>query len=329
MKPSSTIAIAGATGFVGANLCRYFLDQGMKVLALTGPATANWRLPDHSSLSILQIDLTAVKEIALFVRTCTPDYFINCAAYGAYPSQTNREQIYDVNFNAVRHLLECLYLDQRIKGFIQAGSSSEYGLNCEAPMESSDVCPDSHYAVSKAAASAAVRYYGKKLNLPAWVFRLYSVYGPWEESSRLIPTLLRSASHSRLPPLVDKRISRDFVFVEDVCNAFGRLIRNADQLPRGEIYNIGTGTCVTLEELVECSRKLFRINEEPQWGSMPNRSWDNTQWMANPTKAKRDFSWQATTSIADGLVKTYRWMEANPTLVSMAMNHSILTTVSA
>jgi dolichol-phosphate mannosyltransferase len=253
-----------------------------------------------------------------------PSVVINCAAYGAYSSQTDAERIYRVNLHAVRYLLEAARELPRLRAFIQAGSSSEYGLNCSAPSEESHTLPDSDYAVSKIGATAVTQLYALKHGVPAWVFRLYSVYGPFEDFSRLVPRLLLSAREQTFPALVNPAISRDFVFVDDVCRAVESLVEKAPSLRPGEIYNIGTGNRTTLGDLVSLVRSTFAIASEPQWGTMPNRSWDHRDWYADPRKAKRELGWNASVLLGDGLSRTMRWLDSNPDLISEGQRSSVL-----
>jgi dolichol-phosphate mannosyltransferase len=197
-------------------------------------------------------------------------------------------------------------------------------MNCSGPSEDEATLPDSDYAVSKVAASAFVKFYGIKYGMPAWVLRLYSVYGPYEDFSRLLPRLLLCAKEKKLPDLVNPNISRDFVHVDDVCNAFTTLIDKAHQLRRGEVYNIGTGTRTSLADLVSLTQRAFHVPGEPAWGSMPNRHWDHSDWFSNPTKARNDLGWQATTSLEQGLLSTMRWIDGNSAAVVEGQQTSVL-----
>lgn len=322
--PSGTILVSGACGFIGAYLCRYFASRGASVLAVDGPSGNDWRLRGLPGVRRVKLDLTSWPDVRTVLAREMPSVVINCAAYGAYSSQTDAERIYRVNLHAVRYLLEAARELPTLRAFIQAGSSSEYGLNCSAPSEAAPTLPDSDYAASKIGATAVTQLYALKHGVPAWVFRLYSVYGPYEDFSRLVPRLLLGAQQRTWPPLVNPAISRDFVFVDDVCRAVEAVINQSQSLRPGEIYNIGTGARTTLGELVSLVRSTFDISAEPEWGSMPNRSWDHPDWFSDPRKAKRDFGWAASLSLRDGLLATMRWLEANPDVVAEGQQSSVL-----
>lgn len=322
--PDGTILVAGACGFIGAYICRYFAARGASVLAVDGPSGNAWRIRDVPGIRRVRLDLTSWPDVKSVLTSEQPSVVINCAAYGAYSSQTDAERIYRVNLHAVRYLLEAARELPRLRAFIQAGSSSEYGLNCTAPSEDGPTRPDSDYAVSKIGATAATQFYALKHGVPAWVFRLYSVYGPFEDFSRLVPRLLLSAREKTFPALVNPAISRDFVFVDDVCRAVESLVEKAPSLRPGEVYNIGTGARTTLGDLVALVRSTFDIASEPQWGTMPNRAWDHPDWYADPRKAQRELGWSAWVSLRDGLSASMRWLESNPDLVIEGQRSSVL-----
>ena len=107
-----------------------------------------------------------------------------------------------------------------IAAYVHAGTSSEYGLNSNRPSEDSVLRPNSHYAVSKAAAASLISYYGVVERMPVVNLRLYSAYGPWEDSSRLIPQVCLRSLEGSLPTLAGPEVTRDFVHVDDVVHAF-------------------------------------------------------------------------------------------------------------
>jgi nucleoside-diphosphate-sugar epimerase len=316
------IVVTGASGFVGANLLRHFRAKGKHVIGLEGPTGADWRTRGLN-VEIVRLDLCQEADVKAFMREVRPSAVLNCAAYGAYPSQTDSSRIYRVNFDAVRFMLEALRDSPGFRAFVHAGSSSEYGQNCSAPSELAPTVPDSDYAVSKVAATALLQFYASKHRLPCWVLRLYSVYGPFEDLSRLVPRVLRKAQNKELPPLVNPLVSRDFVYVDDVAAAFERVVERSQQLKTGEVYNIGAGRRVTLEDLIAVARATFDITRAPEWGSMPDRHWDHKDWYSDPSKASRELEWSARTSLSDGLLRTMHWMAQNPELVREGEQHSV------
>src|SRR6185295_16345869 len=103
-------------------------------------------------------------------------------------------------------------------------------------------------AVSKIAAAHLIYFFGKRRGLPCANLRLYSVYGPLEDSSRLVPEVIRQGIAGKLPEFVDPAISRDFLYVEDAVSSFVHAALYLDEAQWGESFNIGTGREVTIGE---------------------------------------------------------------------------------
>jgi len=318
------VVVTGCSGFVGANLVAGVSARGGRVIGVESPSGIDWRTRSLPGVEFVRLDLCREAEVRAFVRDVQPLAVYNCAAYGAYSVQADAQRIYDVNLLAVRHLLEAVRGIPGFRAFVQAGSSSEYGFNCAAPSEAAAVEPDSDYAVSKVAATALVGMYAHKYAVPGFVLRLYSLYGPYEDFSRLVPNLLSAAREGRFPPLVNPNISRDFVYVADAVQAFEAILNRAPELRPGEVFNVGTGVRTTLADLAMLVRELFQVQAEPQWGTMPERSWDHPAWYANPEKAAADLGWRAVTPLRDGLTATARWLEQNPALVAEGRQKTVL-----
>jgi dolichol-phosphate mannosyltransferase len=170
--------------------------------------------------------------------------------------------------------------------YVHAGSSSEYGDNASGPKEDGFTAPNSHYAVSKVAAANLLYYYGKKLGVPCANLRLYSVFGPMEDSSRLIHAVVRYGLEHKYPEFVNSNTSRDFVYVDDACEAFFDAALNLRPDFYGESFNIGTGRKTTIGDIVEIARKVFEIEAPPQF-TMEGRHWDLSDWYADVKKAAR------------------------------------------
>jgi len=300
------ILVTGAAGFVGANLFRRIFEQRQDVYAVV-QTVRNWRLegiPDTHIVGANVNDHAALKHL---VDQVAPQTVFDCVAYGAYSFERDPSLIYETNFQSIV-TLTTLLKERGISAFVHAGTSSEYGSNSAAPAENDPCRPNSHYAVSKVATAEYLRYLGKHQRFPCVSLRLYSVYGPLEDGSRLIPNLLHKALNGSLPPFVDPTTSRDFVHVDDVSAAFILAAAKMNPDLYGESLNIGSGKCTTIADLAQLTREVFQVAEEPKFGAMEGRSWDLADWYANPAKAREMLGWQARIALADGLRSTAAWV---------------------
>jgi dolichol-phosphate mannosyltransferase len=268
-----------------------------------------YRLAEIPDSQVVATDLNDTASVRNMVTSISPQTVFHCAAYGAYSFEQEPGLIYRTNFQSVVNLVGEL-ARVGLAAFVHAGSSSEYGTRCSGPHES-DVClPNSDYAVSKVAAADYLYYMGKQRAFPAVNLRIYSAYGPLEDTSRLIPNLLRHAVSGGYPPLVDATTSRDFIHVSDVCSAFILSASKMNPGLYGESFNIGTGQCTTIKDLALIAQSVFSIAQAPVFGSMQGRSWDLSNWYANPEKAERVLGWKAKIQLEKGLEQTAAWVSS-------------------
>ncbi len=304
-KLDGPILILGASGFVGSQLFKKIFQFREDVYALTKNGK-NWRLEDVPNENIFTIDLIDINHFKFVFDKINPLTIFDCMSYGAYHFEENADLIYETNLIAFSRILDFLN-NKKISSYIHAGSSSEYGLNSSAPVENSTLSPNSHYSVSKVAAGALIKFYGKTLGFPIINLRIYSVYGPYEEPARLIPNVIEAAIQKKFPPFVNKNISRDFIFIDDVINAFlcSSIYLSSDSY--GESYNIGTGNKTTIESFSYLVKDVFKIKQNPKFSSRKNNKWDLSDWYANPKLFKKKFHWKPLVSLEEGLKKTFDW----------------------
>ena len=295
--------VTGGSGFVGANLTRRLLSEGHEVHLLLRPGYTRWRLQEiEEEVRIHLGDLRDREEVTRLFEQAGPEWVFHLATYGAYVWQDDVHDMVETNIKGTINLVRA-GLEAGVQVIVNTGSSSEYGLKDHAPSEDELLIPNSHYAWTKAAATHFCTYLARCESIPIPTLRLYSVYGPYEEPSRLIPTLIAKGLEGTLPPLVNPDIGRDFVFVEDVCEAY---LLAAQQRPRdpGAVYNVGTGKQTTISQLVEIAIEMMGIKEEPAWGSMSARHWDTSTWCGDCRKIQRELGWHPRHALADGLRKT-------------------------
>jgi dolichol-phosphate mannosyltransferase len=299
--------VTGAGGFVGANLVGHLLDLGHDVVAIERPGGSHWRLDRVAGdAADVDLDLLDVDGVERLVRDVRPEWIFHLAAYGAYSWQRDSERIMQTNLvSTVRLLAACE--SQGFDAFVHAGSSSEYGFKDHAPLESERVEPNSDYAVMKAAATMHGRFVARRDDFHVVTLRLYSIFGPWEEPGRLMPTLCARGLERRLPPLVAPDTPRDFVSVADANRAFVIAAERTD-VPRGAVYNIGSGRETKLRDVVELAREVFAIESAPEWGTEPQRDWDAKVWVADPGLAAAELGWRARDDLAAGFRAIAGWL---------------------
>lgn len=298
--------LTGGTGFVGANLARRLLRDGHGVHLVVRPEHAGWRIEEiRNDIQLHMIDFSDTKSVSKTLAEIKPDWIFHLAAHGAYSWQKDALEIARTNFIGTVALVEAA-LKTGFESFIHTGSSSEYGFKDHAPSENEWLEPNSDYAVAKAAATLFCRQRAQAHKAHIVTLRLYSAFGPYEDPNRLMPNLIRHGLKGELPALVNPDTARDYIYVDDVCDA---CIVTAQKRPPefGAVYNLGTGVQTTLREVVGAARRLLCISAEPQWGSMPSRIWDTSIWVADNRKIKSELGWHPQFSFPQGFQRMVEW----------------------
>ena len=233
------ILITGAAGFVGSNLTRYFVSRGIKVNIMIKRSSNTWRLNDIiKKTNVHYTDISDINNVKKIIKKIKPKTIFHLATHGGYSDQTDlvkiKKSILDATYNLIN---ECKKYKFNI--FINTGSSSEYGFKNKAMKESDILVPNSYYSVFKSSSSLYCQYESLKSNIQIVTIRPFHVYGPYERSNRLIPSLIRNMLNDKKVKLVSPKVSRDMIYISDVVN-FYIMLANKKNL-KGEIFNLGSG----------------------------------------------------------------------------------------
>jgi len=315
----TNVLITGGSGFVGSNLARKLLEQGYSVSLFLRKESNLWRIQKIlDKLEIYYIDNPDITKIKKHVNQIKPEKIFHLAAYGGYPFQQDISSTIQNNIFYSVNLMQSLINLKGLKMFVNVGSSSEYGLK-NSPMNESDPCvPFTPYGISKTAQTLFAKYFSNQKKFPSVTLRLFSVYGPYEEPGRLITDIMESIIRKRKLKLFSPLPRRDFIFVDDVVNAFIKAAESEDV--NGEIINIGSGYESSVGDIINIIKETIDEKLFFSWGDkQKQRNFDkNTQWVANITKAKNLLDWKPDTSLKVGLTETYNWFKKNIELYNNA-----------
>lgn len=302
---AATVLVTGGTGFVGANLVRRLIQEGGRPHLLVRPAANWWRLEDvREQLEPHTVDVLDFDQLCGVVREIRPELIYHLATYGAYASQTDADQVIRTDILGTWNLLRaCGASPYRL--FVNTGSSSEYGWKSQAMRETDLLEPNSYYAVAKSAQTLLCQHVARSEQRPINTFRLFSVYGPYEEPSRLFPTIIQRSLRGEALEMVSPQTARDFVYIDDVVDAYLQIDRLAAHV--GETFNIGTGVQSTLRDVVDAVQQAVGAEVPVRWGTMPSRIWDTDTWVADGTKARRLLQWSPSTRLEEGVRRMVGW----------------------
>ena len=322
MIKNKKILITGATGFIGANITREFLKSGNNIFILTRDTSNKWRIKDIlGNIKEYQVDLLNYEKLEKIISDIKPEIIFHTAVYGGFLFQREEDEIFRTNMMGTVNLLNaCLKVGFDI--FVNTGSSSEYGLKNGAIKESDMLEPITLYGVTKASATLFCSMKAKTENLPIVTLRLFSPYGYYEKQTRLIPSVIISCLKGENPQLSFPEPVRDFIFIEDVIEAYAKVVENKEKVI-GAIFNVGCGNQHSVAEVVEHIIKLTDKKVYPVWGNIVNPRNEPQVWQADISKAKNILKWQPKHSLEEELSKTIKWFEENFSLYKRSIEQEI------
>jgi len=294
----ATVVVTGAAGFLGRNLVRAARAAGVRVVPMVRPGTQG--SPEGAALELDVRDAAAWRTALSAIE---PDAVVHLAGAGVR-SGGALEELLEVNAVGLAVLARALVEDDRGTALVVAGTSFEYAPVDAPLLESAPVVPVSPYGVSKAAATAVARFYSEQL--PTTVLRPFQIYGPGEPLPRLIPYVIDCAVRGVRAELGPGTNVRDFVYVDDVAEAFLRSLAVPPVKPGLRVLNVGTGVGTRLADMVgELARLLTErgLGPELRFGSRDDKGPERS-YVADITALRENLRWMPQTALTEGLRQT-------------------------
>ena len=318
-----TILITGGAGFIGSNLCEYFLSKNYKVICLDNFATGHrHNLKDfinNSSFRLIEGDIRKLADCHEAVQGV--DYVLHQAALGSVPRSINDPiTTNDVNVSGFLNMLVASR-DAKVKRFVYAASSSTYGDSAGLP-KVEDVIgkPLSPYAITKYVNELYAEIFSRTYGLESIGLRYFNVFGRKQDPNgayaAVIPKFVMQLMQLQSPVINgDGNYSRDFTYIENVIqmNELAMLTQNPEAV--NTVYNTAYGDRNTLNNLVNYLKE-FLAQYEPKIANInieygPNRAGDIPHSLASIDKAKRLLGYNPKFSMQKGLKEAVHWYWEN------------------
>jgi len=304
---NKVILITGAAGFIGSMVAKSFLDKGFNVLSIDNFSTGlKSNVPN--GVDVIEGDVgdeNIIKELLNYKI----DGIIHIA--GQSSGQISFENpVYDFKTNALSTLLLLKYaVAAGVKIFLYASSMSVYGNLTHLPArENSITVPESIYAVGKLASEQYLRIFSQK-GIQTTALRLFNVYGPGQNLSNLkqgmLSIYLAQALYSKEVIVKGtKDRYRDFVYIDDVVEAFSLLYFNDQQNPFA-LYNVCSGKPKTVDELLEKIEHAINLKLKRKFTD--GIIGDQFGIYGDFSRLKQDTGWQPSISFTTGLNNMIVW----------------------
>ncbi len=301
------VLVTGGAGFIGSHLVERCLQKGYQTTVVDNLMTGSLsNLKD--CLAHIELLEGSVEEISTLPIDLNEYDIIFHLAASAYVPPSVENPLYDYRSNlwSTFVLLEELRKLSKIPALIYASSAAVYGDPLKIPITEKELTvPVSPYGVSKLAAERYINVYARLYGIRATSLRLFSVYGPRQRKQviyDLMKKLINDPSH--LSVIGDGSQQRDFVFVEDVVNAFFAAWDNSSL--HGDVYNVASGHHVSIEQLVQILCQVSNLNPKIEF-SGSTRLGDAERWIVDITKLKT-LGCVPSVTLNIGLERTYQWL---------------------
>ena len=319
LESKTTILITGGAGFIGTNLCEYFLSKGYFVVCFDNFATGH----KHNIAEFLELenfkliegdvrDLEQCKNAVIGV-----DYVLHQAALGSVPRSINDPiTSNEVNVSGFLNMLVASR-DAGVKRFVYAASSSTYGDSEALPkVEDTIGKPLSPYAITKYVNELYAEIFSNTYGFETIGLRYFNVFGRRQDPNgayaAVIPKFVMQLMKHESPIINgDGNFSRDFTYIDNVIqmNELAMLTQNPEAV--NTVYNTAFGDRTTLNDMVSYLKEYLSEYDSAiatiDVVHGPNRAGDIPHSLASIDKAKRLLNYTPNYSFQSGLKEAVKW----------------------
>ena len=324
MIQEKTILITGGAGFIGSNLCEYFLRSGNTVICLdnfsTGYRKNIQEFLTDSNFLLIEGDIRDLETCKKAVKGV--DYVLHQAALGSVPrSISDPITSNEVNVSGFLNMLVASK-EAKVKRFIYAASSSTYGDSEVLPkVEEYIGKPLSPYAITKYVNELYADVFSKTYGIETIGLRYFNVFGKNQDPNgayaAVIPKFVKQLINLESPTINgDGNFSRDFTYIDNVIQ-MNELAITIKDVPEAinTVYNTACGERTSLNELVKYLKEYLSVYNDKisqvQVIYGENRMGDIPHSLASIEKAKKRLGYNPKYKVEAGLKKSVQWYWEN------------------
>jgi len=314
------ILITGGAGFIGSNFVRYIFrnypDYRIIILDDLTYAGNPENIPEaikksqrfkfwYGNINNLALVNNLVAEVDIVIHFAAESHVAR--------SIFDNRLFYETDVLGTQSIANAVLENvSKIDRFIHISTSEVYGTALTEPMtEEHPLNPTNPYASAKAGADRLVYSYWRTYNIPVIILRPFNNYGPYQHLEKVIPRFITNTILNE--PLTvhgDGKNSRDWVLVEDVCEAIDKAMHCDLKRVKGEVINIGTGrdidvltiAHIILEKMNRPKSLITHIGDRP--GQVKRH-------ISSTKKAYEFLNWKAVTKFEQGIESTIKWYQNN------------------
>ncbi len=312
------MAVTGGAGFIGSNLAERLVSRGHPVVILDNFSTgkeknlAGWAEESSDRVEVIRADINRTATLRRAFRDIR--FVFHQAAIPSVPRSVADPAL--TNVTNITGTLSVLLAarDAGVQRVVVASSSSVYGDDPALPkQEERTGRPLSPYALSKLVCEHYCRLFHQLYGLESVCLRYFNVFGPRQdpksEYAAVVPRFATRFLAGRKPTIYgDGEQTRDFTYIDNVVDA--NWLAATHPRAVGEVFNIGCGSQISLNQLVTLFNEVLGMQLEPAYE--PSRAGDVRHSVSDVSKARRLLDYAPQITLKMGLQRVLKWFREHP-----------------